>query len=261
MPQITSNKVVLIVISLLVILASSMGIFVNDFYLHRMNEITTFEIAGQDIVSLIIGTLFLFVVIVPKKIKLYSVVITGFLIYTTYIYSYFAFGLINSRIYMIYILIMGLSFYSLLSILLAAKNEVAVTNPAYPGKTISIYLIVIVALVGIIDSKDVISNTLFSTKGINTQGSFYMLDLAFLFPGMVIAAILNIRGSFIGLLFSGAFLIKTIVLMPALILSDYLHYLNNGFFVDFSFDMIALVIMMSAIAVYCLYYRAVKKSL
>jgi hypothetical protein len=260
MQQITSNKVILLAISLLVILASSMGLFVNDFYLYRLNEITTFEIAGQDIVSLIIGILFLLSVIVSKKIKLYSVITTGFLIYITYTYSYFAFGLITSRFYMLYILIMGLSFYSLISILLAAKSEAAVTNPVYRGKIISIYLIVIVVLVGIIDSKDVISNTLFSSKGINTKGSFYILDLAFLFPGMVIAAILNIKGSFIGLLFSGAFLIKTLALMPALILSDYLHYLNNGFFVDFSFDMIALVIMISAIAVYYLYYQGVNKS-
>ena len=122
------------------------------------------------------------------------------------------------------------------------------------------YLIFIVVLVGIIDGTGIIANTVFSQGAMTTQGAFYYLDLAFLFPAMVIAAVMNMKGSVIGRFFSGAFLVKTIALMPALILSDVLHYINTGAFVDLTFDGIAFGVMCSAIFFFWLYYRDMRKS-
>jgi len=192
--------------------------------------------------------------LLPKKTPLTSVVTAGLLVYTAYIYAYFLFGLLVTPLFVIYLVITSISFYALAGMLteLAGKSDLPV-NPAQ--KWVSGYLIFIVVVVGIIDGTDIIGKTILSKGAMTTQGAFYYLDLAFLFPGMVIAAVLNLRGKSIGRFFSGAFLVKTIALMPALILSDVLHYVNTGTFVDLSFDVIALVVMCSAIFFFRLYSK------
>ncbi len=256
MNRIKPNKPVMLTISLLVIIVSAVGLFAPAFYAARDNAMTTYEIAGQDAISLLCGLILLAVTLLPKKTPLASVVTAGLLVYTAYIYVYFLFGLLVTPFFPVYLVITGLSFYSLLSLLITTAAGVDVTvTPAQ--KWVSGYLIFIVVLVGIIDGKDIISNTVFFKGTMTPQDAFYYLDLAFLFPGMVIAAVLNLRGKQVGRFFSGAFLVKTIALMPALILSDVLHYLNTGAFVDLSFDVIATVVMCSAIFFFWLYSRDV----
>lgn len=254
MYPIKTNRLILLTISLLVIIASALGLLMPDFYANRNNTITTYEIVGQDIVSLIVGTLLFLLVLKPKGGKNYPVVVTGLLVYTAYTYAYFLFGLLTSKIYVIYLVITGLSLYSIVSILMAlrdgAKEE---ANPRQ--KSISVYLIAIIALVGVIDGKDIILRTILSSGIMDTKGAFYILDLAFLFPAIIIAAVMNLQGKVVGRFFTGVFLIKTIALMPALILSDILHYTNKGAFVDFSFDVIAFVVMISAIVFYYVYHK------
>jgi hypothetical protein len=254
-----TNRIILLIISLLVLFVSSLGLLVPDFYAARNNAITTFELAGQDIISWIGGAFLLWLALGGRKGNIYSIITTGLLIYFAYTFAYFLFGLITSKVYIAYMLITGLSFYSILT---TAKtilmNGDEATNTKQ--KAISIYLIIVVVLVGLIDSKDILIKTLMSNGGLNPKEVFYILDLAFLFPGMVMAAVLNLKGQYVGRFFTGAFLIKTIALMPALILADILHYRNTGGFVDFGFDVIALVVMISAIVFYGIYQADIKRT-
>ena len=257
MNRIKLNKPVLLTISLLAIVVSAVGLFAPAFYAARDNAMTTYEIAGQDAISLVCGLVLLALSLLHKQGRLVPVIIAGLLVYTTYIYAYFLFGLLVTPLFVIYLLITGLSFYSLLGILIRHANhfDIPVTRAQ---KWVSGYLVFIVIIVGIIDGTDIVGNTILSKGAMTTQGAFYYLDLAFLFPGMVIAAVLNLRGKQVGRFFSGAFLVKTIALMPALILSDVLHYMNTGAFVDVSFDVIAAVVMCSAIFFFWLYARDVQ---
>jgi len=257
MNQIRPNKPVMLTISLLVIIVSAVGLFAPAFYAARDNAMTTYEINGQDAISLVCGLLLLAVTLRPKRSYLTNVVTAGLLVYTAYIYAYFLFGLLVTPFFPVYLVITCLSFYSLISLLTSVAAGADVT-PTTAQKWVSGYLIFIVVLVGIIDSTDIISNTVFSKGAMTPKDAFYYLDLAFLFPGMVIAAVLNLRGKQAGRFFSGAFLVKTIALMPALILSDVLHYINTGAFVDLSFDVIAAVVMCSAIFFFRVYCRDVQ---
>ncbi len=254
MEQIKTNRPVLLVIASLVILASLLGLFTPGFYANRNNAITTFEIAGQDIVSLASGAFLFLIVLVAKRTKLFPVIVAGLLIYTAYTYAYFLFGLVVSKIFVVYLVITGLSFYALVAMLMALPGIGGVMVDSR-SRAISIYLIVVIALVGILDSKDIIDQTVLASGTLDPRGAFYVLDLVFLFPAIGIAAVLNIRGQMTGRFFTGAFLIKTITLMPALILSDVLHYANRGVFVDFAFDVIAFVVMVSAIVYYYIYHK------
>lgn len=257
MDPVKLNKPVLLTISLLVIVVSAAGLFAPAFYAARDNAMTTYEIAGQDAISLVCGLVLLALSLLPKQGRLVPVIIAGLLVYTAYIYAYFLFGLLVTPLFLLYLLITGLSFYSLLSLLVsaAAGADVHITTGQ---KWVSGYLIFVVVLVVGIEVPDILSNTVFAQGAMTPQDAFYYLDLAILFPGMVIAAILNLRGKPVGCFFSGAFLVKTIALMPALILSDVLHYMNTGAFVDLSFDVIAAVVMCSAIFFFWLYARDVQ---
>jgi hypothetical protein len=254
MQPIKTNRLILLTISLLVIMASALGLLIPGFYANRDNAITTYEIAGQDIVSLIVGILLFLHVLGSKRGNNFPVVVTGLLVYAAYTYAYFSFGLLTSKIYAIYMIITGLSFYSIISMMMALKagaEEVANSRQ----KSISIYLIVVIALVGIIDGKDIVMKTILSNGAMDTKGAFYILDLAFLFPAIILASVVNLKGKVTGRFFTGAFLIKTIALMPALILSDILHCINNGAFVDSAFDVIAFIVMVSAIVFYYIYHK------
>lgn len=254
MNQIKPSQWILLAVSVLVILSSTLGLFTPDFYSARDNAMTTFEITGQDVISLACGLLLLTLTLLPKKTPLTAVAAAGLLVYTTYTYAYFLFGLLVTPLFVVYLLITGLSFYALAGVLVNLAGKPGLPVPI-AQKWVSGYLIFIVVVVGIIDGTDIIGKTILSKGAMTTQGAFYYLDLAFLFPGMVIAAVLNWKGSRIGRFFSGAFLVKTIALMPALILSDVLHYINTGAFVDLSFDIIALVVMVSAVFFFRAYSR------
>ncbi len=259
MKYIAGNKTVPLIVSLLVILSSAMGLLIPEFYASRNNAITTFEIAGQDIVSLVVGLLLLLMNLAPQKGDKFPIVTAGLLVYCTYTYAYFSFGIVTSKIFILYLLITALSFYSILSILLKLREDKQGERDSHQ-RTISIYLIVVVALVGFIDVKDIFARTILSNSVVDPKSAYYVLDLAFLFPAMVIAAVMNMKGLAIGQFFSGAFLIKTIALMPALILSDFLHYAYRGVFVDFGFDIIAFIVMITAIFFYWLYQRDMKST-
>ena len=111
MPQLKMNNVNLMIVSALVILASALGLFVPDFYAARDNAMTTYEIAGQDAISLVCGILLFVLVLLPKKGTMFAVIATGLLVYTTYIYAYFLFGLLVTPLFAVYLVITGLSFY------------------------------------------------------------------------------------------------------------------------------------------------------
>ena len=212
-------------ISLLTILVSAIGLFSDNFYSFRLNDMTTFEIAGQDIISLLIGVVFFISIFLYKHSLVNKVIIPGILVYCSYTYSYFLFGMLSNKYYLAYFLIVGLSFYSLLLFFYRIARADKNIEHIYHRKIISLYIVFIIIIVAIIDLKDVVYNTIINDNCIKTKGSFYILDLVFLFPGMVISSILNLKKKYLGFIFSGIFLIKTIVLMPALILSDVLHFI------------------------------------
>jgi hypothetical protein len=248
------------IIALLTIFVSALGLFSHDLYFFRSNDMTTFEIAGQDIISFLISVIFLFTIIFYKYPLFSKIIIPGILVYCSYTYSYYLFGMLSNKYYLVYFLIVSLSFYSLLLFFYTIAHFDKYIEQNYHRKILSFYIVFIILIVAFIDFKDVFYNTVIQNHSISTKGSFYILDLVFLFPGMIISAILNLKRKYLGFVFLGIFLIKTISLMPALILSDILHFINLGTFVDFTFDIIAFTIMLSSVVVFIIYLMDVKKT-
>jgi hypothetical protein len=222
---------------------------------------TTYEIYGQDTVSIIIG-ICLFSLGFIKTASIYKrIVELGFLVYLSYTYAYFSFGLLTSKLYILYLIILSLSFYILLgNIIEMYKNDKTIEGNRYNNIAVSIYVFIVVGIVTVIDVKELMKMTLVNSIQMNPQIVFCVLDLSLLFPAMAISAYLNIKRRLVGIILLGIFLIKTILLMPALILSDLLHNKNLVSFVDINFDITALIILISAIVFYSIHINRIKRA-
>lgn len=258
-----SLKITLMILSIICLLISGFSLFNQQVYAERMNRITLFELQGQDVVTTFIS-LFL-VAFIPftdlKKAKI-RVVVIGCLAYLFYIYAYFSFGVITSIFYFLYIVITGLSFYCIIWMFtkIASDGQIITVSEKYPRKAISIFLFLSIAMVTGIEIRDIMVFTILQNNAINPFYVFYILDIGIVFPGIIISSILNLRRKAWGYLLSGISLIKVSTILPAVLFNDIFHWIATRYFIDLSFDVIALIITMIAVFFLIIYIRTTQDS-
>lgn len=258
-----SLKITLMILSIICLLISGFSLFNQQVYAERMNRITLFELQGQDVVTTFIS-LFL-VAFIPftdlKKAKI-RVVVIGCLAYLFYIYAYFSFGVITSIFYFLYIVITGLSFYCIIWMFtkIASDGQIITVSEKYPRKAISIFLFLSIAMVTGIEIRDIMVFTILQNNAINPFYVFYILDLGIVFPGIIISSILNLQRKAWGYLLSGISLIKVSTILPAVLFNDIFHWIATRYFIDLSFDVIALIITMIAVFFLIIYIRTTQDS-
>ena len=240
---------------------SLVGLMFQNIYTSRINQITKYELMGQDVVTAIISAIFVYIILFLdyRKIKT-KIAWLGCLLYLFYIYAYFSFGGISSIFYLLYIAITGLSvflfFFILLEIIMSNQLPDAAEN--YPRKSMSVFFFLSILLMTVIEVQELISKTIILEEQLNPFYVFYVLDLAIIFPMIVMAAILNLMKTNWGYLFSGIALLKIVTILPAVIFNDVFHRLYTGVFLDLSFDIIALVITFIASVFLILYMKTIK---
>lgn len=258
-----SLKITLMILSIICLLISGFSLFNQQVYAERMNRITLFELQGQDVVTTFIS-LFL-VAFIPftdlKKAKI-RVVVIGCLAYLFYIYAYFSFGVITSIFYFLYIVITGLSFYCIIWMFtkIASDGQIITVSEKYPRKAISIFLFLSIAMVTGIEIRDIMVFTILQNNAINPFYVFYILDIGIVFPGIIISSILNLQRKAWGYLLSGISLIKVSTILPAVLFNDIFHWIATRYFIDLSFDVIALIITMIAVFFLIIYIRTTQDS-
>jgi hypothetical protein len=258
-----SLKITLMILSIITLLISGFSLFNQQVYAERMNRITLFELQGQDVVTTFIS-LFL-VAFIPftdlKKAKI-RVVVIGCLAYLFYIYAYFSFGVITGIFYFLYIVITGLSFYCIIWMFtkIASDGQIITVSEKYPRKAISIFLFLSIAMVTGIEIRDIMVFTILQNNAINPFYVFYILDIGIVFPGIIISSILNLRRKAWGYLLSGISLIKVSTILPAVLFNDIFHWIATRYFIDLSFDVIALIITMIAVFFLIIYIRTTQDS-
>jgi hypothetical protein len=246
--------------AILVVSVSLVGIIYQQVYELKRNSIALNELLGQDIVTCIVGLIMLFSFLPPGN-KNTKTRITGLggLLYCIYIYAYFCFSLIITPFYIIYVVILGLSFYCFIFNLLEIRNanlEIK-TGSVYPRKSISAMLTLTAILMIAVEIKDLITRTVLVPGEIDSYDLFYVLDLVLVFPGMIIAAVLNLRNNFWGIIFSGILLFKIITLLPGIILGDLINWFQTGTFLSPVFMVFSMVITAAAGILFIVYWKGV----
>jgi hypothetical protein len=250
-----------IAVSALSLCISIASIIFGQLYTERLNTITQFELLGQDIVTAIVSAIFIYIVIFKdfSRIKI-KVIWLGLLMYLFYIYAYFSFGGISSIFYLLYLVIAGISLYLFFFILgdIVKIKQLPLAKKKYPRVFISAFLILCVFIVTSIEVVELVKKTIINQEAINPFYVFYVLDLVIVFPFIVIASVLNYRKSSFGYLLSGIALIKVITILPAVIFNDIFHKIYVCYFLDLTFDIIAIIISLLGIYLFIRYLKGIK---
>jgi hypothetical protein len=232
---------------------SVISIIFSQLYTERLNTISQYELLGQDIVTAIISGLFIYIILFKdySNVKV-KVLWLGLLMYLFYIYAYFSFGGITSIFFILYIAIAGISLYLFFFILADILKErlLPIAKKRYPRTFISVFLVLCVGIVASIEIVELASKTIINKDVINPFSVFYVLDLSVVFPFIIIASILNYKKTPFGYLLSGIALLKVVTILPAVVFNDIFHRIYKGFFLDLTFDIIAIII--TAIGIYLL---------
>jgi hypothetical protein len=238
-----------LLVSLLVVFVAVFGFADQSIYTAKLNTISLAELMGQDLVSLLVGLLGLvFLLAYQQANKLMAITWLGCLTYFAYIYAYFSFSLVSSIFFILYLAIFGLSLFCFV-FLLAGMNrgsDCLVVNPLYPRRALSIFFVAVVVIMLGIELTYMVQTTIVAGSSLKLFDAFYSLDLAIVFPAMIIAAVLNWRKKTIGHVLIGVILVKVITIMPALLFNDVFHWLQTGRFLDLTFDFIALAFTVCA---------------
>ncbi len=256
-------SIVSIAITILVLIASISGIF-NPVTYSSETANWALQAVGQDIGNLLAIPVFVIstFLLAKNSVKAFSIWL-GTLLYFMYAYMVYAFFVHFNYLFLVYVAILGLSFYAAVGALteqnfqnLLKAISVKKTKPA------SILLIVIGVLFGTLWLSEIIP-ALISGKipqSIVTAGLWinpiHVIDLAFVLPGMILTGVLLLKKNLIGFLFAPALLTFS-VLMGSSIVANMVLELNKGNMnAIVPFTMVGVLVIASVIVQF-LYLREV----
>ena len=212
-------------LAILTAFVSYAGIFIESTYA-KETAIYSAQGIGQDIVNLfiVVPILIIAAFFAYRRSKLGLLIWSGAISYLTYSYTIYCFGLHFNNLFVVYCMILGLSFYSLVYFVISSLKENVsewFTNKI-STKSTGIFLIVIAALFYIIWLSEIIPAILLNItpKSILESGLLinpvHVIDLAICLPALIIAGIALIKKRSIGFLMAPTMLIFCILMAIAI---------------------------------------------
>jgi hypothetical protein len=211
----------------LVTLASAAGLFVERIYALEQ-PVWAAQAAGQDIVNIIVAVPVLAISAhLAGTGSLPALLVrVGALVYLTYSYLLYAFFVHFGPLFPLYLVILSLSFHLLLGALVGTDlNRVAQAfTERTPRRLTSAFLLALgvtfVLLEGSVITGALVSGS--SPEGAASTGlpvdPVHVLDLALLFPGMLLTALLLRRRRPLGYFLAGPLLVHMVMLGAAVIM-------------------------------------------
>lgn len=209
-----------VLVSVLVAITSLCGILSEQTYA-RETPAWAVQAVGQDwanlavVVLLLVSTYFVW----NRSLRGYLVWLGAYL-YLVYAFAIYAFAVHFQFLFLAYVLVLGLSFYTLVGGLLAVPPatiaRALAENPA--AKAASVLLFVIGALFTALWLSEIVPNLVAATVPASLEETqlwvnpVHVLDLAFLLPGMIVTSVLLRRGQFLGNLMAVPLLVFSAVM-------------------------------------------------
>jgi hypothetical protein len=224
-----------IAIALLVSAASLLGIFNPITYSQETANWKT-QAIGQDIGNLLAVPVLListYLLTKRKSTKAFFIWI-GTLLYLIYAYLVYSFSVHFNYLFLVYVAVLGISFYTLIGGLLGQNlSELIKAINNKKMKAASIVLIAIGTLFGFLWLSDIFSALLSGQlpKSIVTAGLWvnpiHIIDLAFVLPGMILTGLFLWRKKKLGYIFAAPWLTFSAI-MGSSINAAMILELNNG---------------------------------
>ncbi len=197
-----------VLVSVLVTITSLCGILLEQTYA-RETPAWAVQAVGQDWANLAVVVLLLVSTYFVRNHSLGGYLVwLGAYLYLVYAFAIYAFAVHFQFLFLAYVLVLGLSFYTLVGGLLAARPATLARalagNPA--AKATSVLLFVIGAMFAALWLSEIVPNLVAGTVPqslAETQlwvNPVHVLDLAFLLPGMIVTSVLLRREEYPGYL-------------------------------------------------------------
>ncbi|MCC6456370.1 MAG: hypothetical protein IT328_15555 [Caldilineaceae bacterium] len=198
-------------IAVLLAITAGAGVLMDGLYRPFLDEpLVAFQFF-QDLLSLLFAPLLVMVMVWTDRGSLRAFVIwNGLLVYAAYYYAFYCFGFVYTLYYPLYLAVMGLATFSLVGLSSNVDLQFfrARVSERMPVRLVSGVLGMTVLFVPIWLSM------MFQgirTGQVGTTDLVFVLDLAFLIPACVFAAVQIWRRRPVGYLFSGPLLFKATV--------------------------------------------------
>jgi len=210
-----------LILAVLVIFVSCVGLFIPGTYSKETPNWTA-QAVGQDMIDLflIVPSLIVTAIITYKKNKIAMLLWSGAVFYLIYTFVIYCFAVHFNSLFIIYCLILGLSFYSFMYFLFSQIKKPIVDwfDGKMPVKAVGIYLIVIACMFYMLWLSEIVPGISANTtpKNIIDMGlptnPVQALDLSVVLPGFLIISILLFRKKPLGLMLAPTMLVFCILM-------------------------------------------------
>jgi len=251
--------------ALLVLLASASGILLTSIYA-RETPSWAVQGIGQDIVNIVaVVVLFIAVYFVNKGSVKAFLVWSGVLLYLIYAYVIYAFDVHFNRLFLVYVAILGLSFYALVGsvIHLHLDRLQASFSATTTARAVSVFLLVLGIVFYLLWLSEEIPALLTGKippsiiQANLPTNPVHVLDLGLYLPAMIITGLLLWRRKLLGSLLAGPLLVFSILTGSA-ILVIFLVMSSKGMPTSVGVEAFIAVIIVVSLVLSVLFLREVK---
>jgi hypothetical protein len=254
-----------VLVAFLVLIASSAGLFLKSLYA-RETMSWTVQAYGQDIANIVAAAaLFIAVYFVSKgSVKAFLVWI-GVLIALIYPYIIYAFAIHFNSLFLVYVAIVGLSFYTLVGSLMQRhldnlQPSFAATTKARP---VSVFLLLVAVLFALLwlseDIPALLTGKIPQTvmeSGLLTS-PVHVLDLGLYLPAMIITAILLWRRKLLGYIVAIPLLVFNILTGIGIVAAQFAAS-SKGLAASLGVELFIAAIVVVSLVLCVLFLREVK---
>ena len=215
-----------IVCAIALTIVSWFGVFDDTTYARDAASMAAQGI-GQDMVDLfLVVPLLLFSFFLMRRGNIiFTLLFGGTVFYITYSFFIYCFGVHFNRLFLLYCVVLGTSFYLLILVLIDLHQKILVDRfpERLPNKSTAIFFIVIALLFYLIWLKDVLPAVIHNAvpKSVSDYqllvNPVHVLDMAIALPGLVAGAVLLFKKHKMGFILAPVFLVFFIILTIALV--------------------------------------------
>jgi len=255
-----------VLVAFLVLLASGAGLFLKSLYA-RETMSWTVQAYGQDIANIVAAaTLFITVYFVNTESVKAFLIWMGVLISLIYPYIIYAFAIHFNSLFLVYVAIVGLSFYTLVGSLIRINlNSLqAAFSATTKARLVSVFLLLVALLFSFLWLSEDIPALLtgkipqsVTESGLLTS-PVHVLDLGLYLPAMIITAILLWRRKLLGYLLAIPLLVFNILTGIGIVAAQFAAS-SKGLAASLGVELFIAVIVVVSLVLSVLFLREVKE--
>ncbi|CAM4260373.1 hypothetical protein [Flavobacterium terrigena] len=249
--QKTTDFILDFVISISIAITACVGLLQPDFYNLETENWQT-QTTGQDLVNLllIVPSLLIASWLTLKRNSWAIMIKPGILLYITYTFTIYCFEIHYNSLFLLYCLILSLSFYRLVIFMYNNFNKIGITGTkTIATKITAFYFLIIAIFFYALWLSEIIQSSIEGNlpKSLINTGLFtnavQVMDLAFLLPGVIIVGILLLKQSYLGFLITPALLTFFVLMDITIATLTFIMYFNK---IETNLSVVVLMALLDA---------------